>query len=82
MGWYYIGISNFNCFNFGLVYKKIIIFVVFILLQVFVDSVGKRWSSYGDMVVQYVYCVVDILKNYNMLVELYFDIWKLMNKRF
>lgn len=34
------------------------------------------------MVVQYVYCVVDILKNYNMLVEFYFDIWKLMNKRF
>lgn len=48
----------------------------------FVDSVGKRWSSHGDMVVQYAHCVADILKNYNMSVELYFDIWKSMNKRF
>lgn len=34
------------------------------------------------MVVQYAHCVTDILKNYNMSVELYFDIWKSMNKRF
>lgn len=34
------------------------------------------------MVVQYAHCVADILKNYNMSVELYFDIWKSMNKRF
>ncbi|XP_048762582.2 vitamin K-dependent gamma-carboxylase-like [Ostrea edulis] len=48
----------------------------------FVDKFGRRWSSHGDMVVQYAHCVADILKNYNMSVELYFDIWKSMNKRF
>nr|XP_022319496.1 vitamin K-dependent gamma-carboxylase-like [Crassostrea virginica]XP_022319497.1 vitamin K-dependent gamma-carboxylase-like [Crassostrea virginica] len=48
----------------------------------FADGAGRRWSSHGDMVVQYAHCVADILKNYNMSVELYFDIWKSMNKRF
>ncbi|XP_062583429.1 vitamin K-dependent gamma-carboxylase-like [Saccostrea cucullata] len=48
----------------------------------FVDKTGRRWSSHGDMVVQYAHCVADILQNYNMSVELYFDIWKSMNNRF
>ncbi|XP_064603539.1 vitamin K-dependent gamma-carboxylase-like [Liolophura sinensis] len=45
---------------------------------------GKaRWSSHADMVKQYATCIEQRLKAYNISnVELYFDVWRSMNKRF
>ena len=52
------------------------------LLQAWVDM-QNRWSSHGDMIVQYAHCVKSRLRKYKINeVELYFDVWKSMNKRF
>ena len=43
----------------------------------------RRWPLHGDMVKQYATCIEDILKIYGLKnIELYFDVWIFMTKRF
>ncbi|KAJ8318861.1 hypothetical protein KUTeg_003952 [Tegillarca granosa] len=52
-------------------------------MMAFIGKGASRWASHADMLKQHATCLADRLKNYDINnVEIYFDIWKSVNKRF
>lgn len=59
----------------------LMIIFIFLFFQMWTKS--WRWSSHPDMIQQYARCIARNLDKHNIHnVELYFDVWISLNKRF